>query len=108
MTPKDFVVFYARLWGEKYGTRYSIQFAKECRLAKRLLDTHGAETLQQYARYFLLRHPSQFADRARRTLGIFSTLINEVAASYAEEQKKLSVTESPEWARLEDARKGTK
>jgi len=105
LSPKDLVLYFARGWGERYGKTYLISWGKETAQAKRILQNCTPEEAKSYVDYFLFRYPSSFADRAGRTFPVFVSQLNAVVAEVGEEKKKQSLTESPDYAELEKARK---
>ncbi len=80
---KDAVKYFAEKFQEKFGIKYSANWAKEAKLMKDLLQTYGPEMLKEMIDLFLSEN-DDWVEQAGFTIGIFKTQANKLAIKLRE------------------------
>jgi hypothetical protein len=83
MNGKDLLILFAKAWEEKFKKRYTISWAKDTAIAKRILNAHGEADSRRLVALYLADYPSQFARRAGYSFPVFSVILNELNAELA-------------------------
>ena len=97
LIPKDFLEIWDQEHIRIFGVKYSFNGKKEAAIAKRILKDHpNLAELQELIAAFLSK-PDEWLDTAGRTIGIFSTKINQLL-----QQKSGIKTEINQLAKLEN------
>lgn len=83
MNGKDLLILFAKAWEEKFKRRYTISWAKDTAIAKRILAAHGEADCRKLVALYLSDYPSQFARRAGYSFPVLSVILNELNAELA-------------------------